>query len=55
MEKGSKKENGKTRHIDIRLTEIEYQEITKFALQEKKTKSQFVLSLIEEYKKNKQK
>lgn len=50
MLKGSKKENGKVRHLDIRLTEKEYQEIDKKAKKNKMTKSEYVLSLIKKDK-----
>lgn len=50
MIKGSKKENGKVKHLDIRLTQEEYQEITKQAAQNNMTKSKYILYLVKKEK-----
>lgn len=50
MLKGSKKENGKVRHLDIRLTEEEYLEIAEKAKKNNMTKSEYVRYLIKKDK-----
>lgn len=50
MKKGTKKENGKIKHLDIRLTEKEYQEIAEKASKKNKTKSEFILDLVKKEK-----
>lgn len=50
MIKGSKKENGKVKHLDIRLTEEEYLEIDKKAKKNKMTKSEYILQLVKKDK-----
>lgn len=50
MKKGSKKENGKIKHLDIRLTEEEYQDIDKKAKKNNMTKSEYILHLVKKEK-----
>lgn len=50
MIKGSKKENGKIKHLDIRLTKKEYQEISEKAKKNNMTMSQYVLYLVKKEK-----
>ncbi len=50
MIKGSKKENGKTKHLDIRLTEKEYQDISEKAKNKNMTKSEYILHLVKKDK-----
>lgn len=50
MKKGSKKENRKVKHLDIRLTEEEYQEISKKAEKCNMTKSEYILYLVKKDK-----
>lgn len=50
MLKGSKKENGKVKHLDIRLTKNEYEEIAKKASKKNMKKSEYILYLVKKDK-----
>ena len=50
MKKGTKKENGKVRRLSVRLTEEEYQEITKKSKKHNMEKSEYILYLIKKDK-----
>lgn len=50
MKKGTKKENGKTRRLSVRLTEEDFKELAEKASKKNKTKSEFILDLIKKQK-----
>lgn len=50
MKKGSKKENGKTKRIFLRVTELEYQEIMEKAKKNDMNMSEFILFLVKKSK-----
>lgn len=50
MKKGSKKENGKTRRLSIRITEDEFNEIAEKAKKKQKEKSEYILDLVKKDK-----
>lgn len=50
MIKGSKKENGKIKHLDIRVTNEEYQEVAEKAKKNNMSMSEYILYLVKKDK-----